>query len=87
MSVLEGCGKAHKERSKRRWRRVLDMLEKKKDYKLRARDYRNKRNLIKKLHKKAAARNPDEIPYFEMLNSATDVRHSLLPTEDLILLN
>jgi len=47
------------------------MLEKKKDYKLRARDYRNKRNLIKKLHKKAAARNPDEF-YFEMLNSATD---------------
>jgi len=71
MSFLKDVGKAHKERSQPGWRRRFGMLEKKKDYKLRAKDYRNKRNLIKKLTKKAAARNPDEF-YFEMLNSSTD---------------
>lgn len=44
------------------------LLEKKKDYRLRARDHNRKRLRVKLLREKAAFRNPDEF-YFGMINS------------------
>ena len=46
------------------------MLEKKKDYILRARDFHSKEKKLKQLREKAAFRNPDEF-YFKMENTIT----------------
>mmetsp|Transcript_47054 Transcript_47054/g.75614 ORF Transcript_47054/g.75614 Transcript_47054/m.75614 type:complete len:249 (+) Transcript_47054:158-904(+) len=61
----------HKERSQPQSRAKFGLLEKKKDYKLRAIDYHRKQDHIHKLRKKAAFRNPDEF-YFNMHNSQTE---------------
>jgi len=63
--------KTHKERSQPSERKRLGLLEKKKDYVLRARDYHKKEDAINALKRKAAYRNPDEF-YFAMQRSKTE---------------
>lgn len=62
--------RAHKERSQPSQRQKYGLLEKHKDYVLRAQDFHRKENAIKKLKEKAATRNPDEF-YFKMINTKT----------------
>lgn len=63
----------HKERSQLVGRQRLGLLEKHKDYVLRARDYASKKQRIKRLQEKVAERNKDEF-YFGMTGSKTQVR-------------
>ncbi|KAL8713419.1 MAG: hypothetical protein Q9220_002618 [cf. Caloplaca sp. 1 TL-2023] len=63
----------HKERAQPVQREKWGVLEKHKDYSLRAKDYNEKRKRLKILREKAAERNPDEFSY-GMLSSTTD-RH------------
>jgi len=58
----------HKERHQPNRRREKGLLEKKKDYKVRAKNYKRQRNTLRKLKEKAAFRNPDEF-YFKMINT------------------
>lgn len=64
--------RVHKERSQPQHRvSKHGLLEKKQDYKLRARDRNRKQLRLKLLKEKASFRNPDEF-YFGMIHSATD---------------
>lgn len=71
MSSLRNAVKriTHKERSQPQNRSHLGLLEKKKDYKLRANDYHLKEEQLKAMKSKASLRNPDEF-YFGMNRSA-----------------
>lgn len=60
----------HKERSQLAHRAKYGILEKHKDYVLRARDYHSKQDRIQRLKQKAANRNKDEF-YFAMKNERT----------------
>ncbi|CAO3649024.1 unnamed protein product [Cunninghamella blakesleeana] len=60
----------HKERGQLAGRERLGLLEKKKDYLLRARDYHGKQKRLKALREKALFRNPDEF-YFKMISTQT----------------
>jgi len=60
----------HKERSQEHGRRRHGLLEKHKDYSLRAKDHNEKKARLKILRQKAADRNPDEF-HFAMLSSKT----------------
>jgi U3 small nucleolar RNA-associated protein 11 len=60
--------KEHKERSQPLKRKRFGLLEKHKDYVIRARDYHRKEKTIKMLREKAFNRNPDEF-YFAMNKS------------------
>ncbi|KAF9415543.1 UTP11-like, U3 small nucleolar ribonucleoprotein [Entomortierella beljakovae] len=60
----------HKERAQPLARQRYGLLEKKKDYIARARDYHSKQDRLKAMREKASFRNPDEF-YFKMINSKT----------------
>ena len=62
----------HKERGQLAHRSRLGILEKHKDYVLRARDYHSKKDRITRLRQKAADRNKDEF-YFAMNKQKTEV--------------
>ncbi|CAG8682697.1 14833_t:CDS:2, partial [Racocetra fulgida] len=72
MSSLRNAVKRrnHRERAQPRSREKYGLLEKHKDYVLRARDYHAKQNRLKNMREKAYFRNPDEF-YFKMINSKT----------------
>lgn len=63
----------HKERSQLSQRSRLGILEKHKDYVLRAKDYHSKQDRIQRLRQKASDRNKDEF-YFGMVKQKTQVR-------------
>jgi U3 small nucleolar RNA-associated protein 11 len=58
--------KTHKERSQPHHRRKLGILEKHKDYTERAKDFKKKRDTVRRLREKAFFRNPDEF-YHRMI--------------------
>ncbi|WOL15594.1 putative U3 small nucleolar RNA-associated protein 11 [Canna indica] len=60
--------RAHKERAQPEARKKFGLLEKHKDYVLRARAFHQKEDALRKLREKAAFRNPDEF-YFKMVNT------------------
>ncbi|MCJ1449448.1 MAG: hypothetical protein MMC23_009968, partial [Stictis urceolatum] len=64
--------RSHKERAQPKEREKWGILEKHKDYSLRASDYNEKKRRLKILRQKAAERNPDEF-HFAMMNSTTEV--------------
>jgi U3 small nucleolar RNA-associated protein 11 len=69
--------KQHRERAQPTERKRFGLLEKKKDYKLRAQDYHRKQDALKNLKAKAANRNPDEY-YHAMTSKKTDERGILI---------
>lgn len=72
MSSLRNAVKrvTHKERAQPARRKRLGLLEKSKDYKLRAKDWHAKQTALRRLHSKAAARNPEEF-YHGMIKART----------------
>lgn len=63
--------RAHRERAQPASRARLGLLEKKKDYVLRARDFNSKKKRLQELRVKAAYKNPNEF-YFAMQKSHVD---------------
>ncbi|XP_048860794.1 probable U3 small nucleolar RNA-associated protein 11 [Brienomyrus brachyistius] len=80
--ALKSQQRNHKERSQPGFRKHFGILEKKKDYRLRADDYHKKQNTLLALRKKAQRKNPDEF-YFNMINSRLqDGVHTKKPKND-----
>ena len=68
--ILTKCSvqrRSHRERAQPLERERLGLLEKKKDYQKRAKDYNKKKAVLKSLRQKAADRNEDEF-YFGMMS-------------------
>ncbi|KAK4201782.1 putative U3 small nucleolar RNA-associated protein 11 [Triangularia verruculosa] len=61
--------RSHRERAQPLERTKLGLLEKKKDYQKRAKDYKKKQTVLKSLREKAAEKNEDEF-YFGMMSRA-----------------
>lgn len=81
--ALKSRQRNHHERSQPGFRKQLGLLEKKKDYKLRADDYHKKQNTLAALRKKALEKNPDEF-YFKMISSPLqDGVHVIKKTKEL----
>ena len=72
--------RTHRERSQPHSRSKYGLLEKKKDYKLRAKNFHEKEDAIKNLEIKSSTRNPDEF-YFRMTSILKSSKGKLL-TED-----
>lgn len=74
MSSLKNIVKTrtYRERSQPAARKQLGLLEKKKDYKLRANDFHKKQDALKVLKEKAAFKNPDEF-YYKMTHTRMQV--------------
>ncbi|KAK9265535.1 hypothetical protein L1049_001718 [Liquidambar formosana] len=62
--------RAHKERAQPQLRKKFGLLEKHKDYVVRAQAFHKKEEALRKLREKAAFRNPDEF-YFKMIKTRT----------------
>lgn len=74
----------HRERGQLHSRRNIGILEKHKDYVIRAKSFHRKKAALKSLHEKARNRNPDEF-YYKMVNkSLKEGKHvEEQPAEDL----
>ncbi|MCP9257554.1 U3 small nucleolar RNA-associated protein 11 [Dirofilaria immitis] len=88
MSSLKRSSKVgqriHRERPQPESRAHLGLLEKKKDYVQRARDYNYKKRKLQRLRQKALSRNPDEF-HFHMIRSHVGedgVHHENTPEPD-----
>uniref|UniRef100_A0A2P2M400 U3 small nucleolar RNA-associated protein 11 n=1 Tax=Rhizophora mucronata TaxID=61149 RepID=A0A2P2M400_RHIMU len=62
--------RAHKERAQPHSRKKFGLLEKHKDYVIRAKAFHKKEETLQRLREKAALRNPDEF-YFKMIKTRT----------------
>ncbi len=69
--------RTHRERSQPAHRSKYGLLEKKKDYKLRSKNYHEKEDMIKNLEKKAVTRNPNEF-YFKMTSLQKNSKGKIL---------
>lgn len=85
MSSLRNAVKrvTHKERSQPRHRAHLGILEKKRDYKERAKDYHKKQEMLMGMRHRASMKNPDEF-YFAMKNSTTNQNGKHVKTDAVI---
>ena len=82
-NALKSHRKIHKERAQPAARKRLGLLQKHKDYVLRARNYHKKQDLLKILREKAQNRNPDEFYYRMISQKTTEGKHVIDADEKL----